>query len=183
MQDGPIHPGSTDDGKTAEFRRRLADVIGGINHAIHHRLSSGDIAELRRLDPDNPGIPAFWKIMVSSIGDEGLALAGGLDRDEAEKRWAVVLSAMAAMANQSVQGRKLGDALADGGYSELRLNRLLRATGHTLRGLTREMTRFLTAKGEFFDLLDLARLVFSDGKTWSESYRREIARAYYKKTM
>ncbi len=173
--DGPV--------VSTEFSTRLSQIIGRISHAINDNLSTGDIAELKRLNPEDPGTPAFWKLMVSCVGEDGIHLTGENNRDAAEQQWAIVLSAMAHMQKQHSQVRKLGDALAEAGYSELRLTRLLRATGETLRNLARGMTLYLVAKGEPFDLLDLARLIFSDGKSWSESFRRQIARSYYAKIM
>jgi len=168
---------------SSEFSGRLFQIISRISDAVNNRLSTGDIAELKRLNPADPCIPAFWKLMVSCVGEEGIHLAGKNNRDEAEQQWAVVLSAIAHMQNQHRQGRKLGDALAEAEYSELRLTKLLRATGDTLRNLIRGMTLFLVSKGEPFDPLDLARLIFSDGKPWSESFRRQIARSYYANIM
>lgn len=179
MSDNPIQYDSDEIVISTEFSSRLSQTIGRITHAVNNSLSTGDIAELKRLNPEDPSAPAFWKLMVNCVGKDGVHLAGGNNQDEAEQRWAVVLSAMAYMQDQHSHGRKLGDALAVAGYSELRLTRLLRATGETLRNLTRGMTLFLVAKGEPFDLLDLARLIFSDDKSWSESFRRQIARSYY----
>lgn len=183
MSDNPVQYPTNETDVSKEFSGLLFETIGRISHAINNRLSTGDIAELKRLNPENPGSPAFWKLIVGCIGDEGVHLAGEKNRDEAERRWAVVLSAMAHMKHLHIHGRKLGEALAEAGYSELRLNRLLRASGDTLRNLTRGMTLFLVSKGQSFDLLDLARLIFSDNNSWSESFRRQIARSYYAKTI
>jgi CRISPR system Cascade subunit CasB len=89
---------------------------------------------------------------------------------------------MAHLTGLHAAGRSLGTALADAGFSELRFVRLLRATDDTLLRLAIEAARFLAAKAQPSNQVDLALLVLSDGWTDAsarERVRRQLARGYY----
>ena len=144
------------------------------------RLSAGDMAELRRLDPADPSSAAFWKIAGSVLEPDGWLRGDGETRNEEERRWAVILRAIATLAPLHTPGRRLGAALAEGELSEVRFVRLLRARGEILRRETRTVASLLASKAVRVDLAGLAGLVLSEGGDREEDARRRIARDYYR---
>ncbi len=156
----------------------LASLVGRIAAELAE-ADTGTLAELHRLTPDDPGGPAFWRIVVTRL-DPGHLPPGGPGRDEALRRWAVILRATAQLADPRDPGTHLGQALAEAGVSELRLNKLLRASGETLFDAIRSITHQLASKAQPANPIDLARLVLSDGRSDEQSVRQRIANDYYK---
>lgn len=171
--------GSTEFSPGEAKQGSLASLVGRLSVAIHRQISPGDVAELRRLVPDDPGGAAFWRLMASTVVGEGRLPEGGPSRDGAERRWAAVLSAMAITKDLHQPRRSMGAALGAAGYSELRFVRLLRARGDALLNELRGAARYLASRAESVDPVEFARLVFSDGADWEESARRRIAREFY----
>lgn len=151
----------------------LEALVSRIAHAIADVLSPGDVAALRRLDPSDPALPIFWKVVASYLP------AGSIPDFDAERRWAAILSAMAHLSGLHQPHSSLGRALARAQVSEVRFTRLLRAHGDTLMRATAEAARYLAAKAESADMTGLALLMLSDGRRDEEEVRRRIARAYY----
>ena len=143
-------------------------------------LSNGDRAALRRISPDEPYTPALWKVLL-------LLESGGhrADRGDpaAERRWALLLSAMAHLVDPAVNLHdphvSLGEALARAGWSELRFVSLLRARGETLERMLRRMAQFLASKAAPVNTADLARLLFGGSEAKADAIRLEISRRYY----
>jgi CRISPR system Cascade subunit CasB len=158
--------------------RSLRQVISRLAAALDRELSPGTVAALRRLEPSAFGNPAFWNVVTRYLDDQ--LPAGGEPRDEAERRWAAVLCGMASTAGLNRSGHSAGEALAEAGYSELRFDRLLRATGDRLHDGLRAAGHFLASKGVDADWTDLARLALSEGTEHAESARRALARTYYR---
>jgi CRISPR system Cascade subunit CasB len=154
----------------------LASLVGRLARAVEDELHPGDVASLRRMHPGAPEPLAFWKVAATYLDE---ALAGAGPYSESERRWAVILAAIAELRGLHQPTRRLGHALAVAGFSEVRLARLLRARGQALADATRTAVRFLATKGEPVDLADLARLVLSDGRRDEEQVRRQIARGFY----
>lgn len=155
----------------------LKSIVGRLAHLLEHGCSPGDLAALRRLDPADPSAPAFFKVTASVLAD---ALPDGDEpRMEAERRWAAVLCAMATANGLHRPGRPLGSALAEAGFAELRLTRLLRARGDQMFPAVRAAAQFLAAKVEPFDATDLVRLVLSESRADEEKARRDVARSYF----
>ena len=164
-----------------EFARRLAGL------AESHR---GDLAELRRMDPEAPDKAVFWRLMAAQglLGDPDL-----------ERKWALILHGIALMTPRTggdgnsrtahngydPVGRALylggDDRRENGFYSESRLNRLLTARGPMLRTLLARMFRMLAAAGVSFNWREMAQFILTDGygEEAVEEARRRIARAYY----
>ena len=157
----------------------LAGVVGRVAHAIDRILSPGDVAELRHLAPSDPFAPAFFKLMASIVDPDQKLSAEGRTRDIIEHRWASFFQAAATMRGMHNPARKLGNALASAGYTELRLVRLLRARDNTLFKEIRTCAHFLAAKAQTCDLTDLAHLLLVTNTEQAESIRRTVARAYY----
>ena len=151
-----------------------------------HRLSAhlnaegfptGDRAELRRMQEGEPA-PAFWKIVARFLDDQ-LAAGSGPLRESQERRWALILAALAEVHDLHRRGRSLGHALAEAEVTEARVDRLLRAHGAAVAHLVRAVVHQLSTRGTAVDLTDLAWLVLSDGRRDEERARRKVAREYY----
>ena len=165
----------------AEFARKLAGL------AESHR---GDLAELRRMDPEAPDKAVFWRLMASQ---------GLLGNPDLERKWALILHGIALMTPRTAGeggarsahngynpvGRALflgGDDLRENGfYSEARLNRLLTARAPMLQILLARMFRMLAAAGVSFNWREMAQFILIDGydEEAGEQARRRIARDYY----
>ncbi len=160
-------------------RSSLDSIVRKIARDIDRFLSTGDVAELRRLRPEDPSSPAFWKMIAYRVEPGGVLASDGPKRDLQERRWAVLLAGMAEMKGLHATGRRLGSAVASAGVAESRFVRLLRAHDDGLLDAVRLIAHHLASAGEPVDWADLARLVMSDGDTNEEAVRRGIARDYY----
>jgi CRISPR system Cascade subunit CasB len=155
----------------------LAALIGRLAALIDRQLSPGDVAALRRSRPDSIDAPAFWRIAAVDLAD--WLEHDEPRRDEGERRWAVILQAMAELRGLHNPRRSLGAALADTEVAEHRVLRLLRASAEGLFDAVRIIAHHLATKGVSFNCADLAWLVLSDGRSDEEPVRRRIARNYY----
>ena len=111
-------------------------------------FSRGDLAALRRMDPDAPDAAVFWRL---------LALHELSGSPAVESKWALILHGVALMTNTSENRSahsgtmRVGRALFLGGeesrdspfFSEQRLNRLLTARGPMMRTLLARMFRMM----------------------------------------
>lgn len=158
----------------------LGSQVGTLNGLMGENpsLSTGDMADLRRVQPEEPYTPALWKLM------EDLDLRGRpgwLDQETRETRWAALMMGMAMNAGLHDYGVPLGEALAEAGWSELRFVRLMRATDTRLVQEVRRMAQYLGSKDQRADWTDVGRLLFSQEGDVADSYRRNIARPYYRR--
>jgi len=158
------------------LRRAVAACVG----AVHQALSPGDLAGLRRLSPDLPVNAALYRTLATFVEPHGVLPRGGDARDEAERRWGAFLQALATGGSlvQLGSAEPLGVALARAGLSELRLDRLLRATD-TLPDEVRSVTAFLASKGGEIHPQDLADLLLGH-PDHTETVRRRIARDFFR---
>ena len=167
-------------GRDAPYRARLASAVGAIVAGIGGGFSPGDVAALRRLGPSGWGVPTFWRVVPRTLEPLGLVATSGDARERDEKRWAVVLGALALVDGQHLRGVSLGKALALAQVSDLRVERLLRAHDDALYDLVRPLAHQLASKGTKFDQLGLAELVLSDGAPHEDLVRRAIGRDFYR---
>ena len=149
----------------------------------------GDLAELRRMNPDSPDCAAYWRMMAQ----QDLLGAGY----ELENKWALILHGIALMtpkgdSNLSAHDGSVsvGRALyngpeSEGGasayYSQTRLNRLLAARGSMFRVLLARLFRMMGSANASFNWREMARFILNDGydEDRTERARRRIARDYY----
>ncbi|HVN89180.1 MAG TPA: type I-E CRISPR-associated protein Cse2/CasB [Candidatus Binataceae bacterium] len=155
----------------------IAVIIGRIAADLAGS-DSGRLAELRRLQPEEPGGSAFWRIVVTQLEPAGYVPGGGEAREDALTRWAVILRALATLEHRA-GGTRFGKVLAEAGISELRLNRFLRTSGDALFSHVRTVTHQLATHAQPADLTALALLVLSDGKPNEQAVRQGIANDYY----
>ena len=149
----------------------------------------GELAGLRRMNPDEPDEAAFWRLMAG----EDLLVGPAV-----EVKWGLVLHGIALMTptdrsasslsahnGQMPVGRALflgGEMRRDSGfYSETRMNRLLTARGSMLRTLLARMFRMLASADVTFNWREMANFILADeyDEEAAERARRRIARDYY----
>lgn len=152
-------------------------VVGKVAHAIENTLSAGDLAELRRISPDQPFTPALWKLLLAFVPDPWTA---GDDRDEKEGQWAALFMGLSIAAGLHEPRTPLGQALAEAGWSELRFVRLMRDRGPSLVDRVRRLAHYLASKSQHGDWADVAQLLLNQQGEWAERHRRRVSRSYYR---
>lgn len=137
------------------------------------KLDSGQLARLRRMDPEGPGEGDFWR----------LAVQHDLRTDSKSLLFVRILALLTPKGDPDGhkmlhdRSKPLGAALFEAGYPETRLLNFL-ALPHAKRGEALErMARWLAAKGHNgVNCTDIARLLFSD----DVSHGRRLAETYYR---
>ena len=175
--------------KHGPYDPRLAGDIA--YHMARHRvMSTGDMAELRRMDPERPTTPQFWKLMFN----HGVTSPenNGPERPALERTWARIVRAIARdtkVGDNETEGphqgtRNLGAALAYAGYREERLKLLLNAQDETLLRAVEHATHFMSSKGEKFNWNQCAALMMTSHRSpeRQDGDRTRIARDYYRAT-
>ncbi len=159
--------------RTGTLPRAVAWLARRIDPEV---IGTGGVARLRRLDPDAPAAPEYWRLLAE--------LAGGAAGRGSERGWALVMAGMARMAPQAHQGGHdfaPGRVLALAGFPETRLLRLLRAEPHspTFDRAVRAAVGWLAAGARPVDWTRLAALLLTREPGRAEDIRRRIARDYY----
>lgn len=150
----------------------LPSTIGHIARVIgSDGFPTGDRARLRRMAPGQPAPLAFTRFAVAHLPE-------GWERQVDD--WATIVAGIAIMApNAHRPGHGLGRALAEAGYSEARLERLLDAQGDTRRTLLLRAARYLSAKQTPCDWADGVRLLLTRDVAKADRLRLGIARDYF----
>jgi hypothetical protein len=141
-----------------QLSRRLHATLGEI--AAH--LTPNDKARLRSMSIEHPTL-TYWEVLAAA--PENLTSPGPCD-----EAWRVIAKALGHL---DVSGPGLGRALAESDYPELRMDRLLAATGDALRGQVADALRWLeTAGAGRVRLSDAALLMLADavGDTTASEY-------------
>ena len=127
----------------------------------------GDLAELRRMNPDDPTALVFWRLMAKyDLPDNAVAVP----------QWALIMNGMAIMTPTANADIPVGRALfLVGSYSEARLNRLLVSRSGIFRNLLGRMFRIMASAKQPLDWGEMATLILND----TDDTRLKIARAYY----
>lgn len=151
---------------------RLAVLVDALARRLVD-LDAGAKAELRRLSADSADrwrSPIFYRLHVELI--EAQSTRG------TEKQWAMILSGMARLPHQ--RGARLGRQLAEHGFAERRLVRLLDADADHLPAELRALVAFLDSKGARLDWLTPSNLVLSVDADDRDAVRRTIAADYFR---
>ena len=185
----PNNKASTTAQGTRRYDRLDPTMAGSIARRITRRdVNTGDMAQLRRLDPERPACSLFWKIML----DYGVTDPSDPDRDDQrlERAWANVVSTIAEgtkVGEKETQGPHdekipMGSALATAGYSERRLNALLNAREDQITRLTNQAAKFLHKKGQNYNCNDLARLMLTNLRSEAQrnADRTHAARQFHR---
>lgn len=148
---------------------RLASLIG----AEHY--PGGDRAALKRYAPGQPVPLAFYRLWLRHLATEP-------PQESTTQAWMLLAWGLACSGPASHRrGRSLGQCLAECGYSEARLERLLAAPDDDMRiALAASLVRFVAAKGDAFDWVQLAQLVLTYDEDARERLHRRIATDYYR---
>ena len=152
---------------------KIASYIGRDEYS-EAGISTGDLAELRRINPDEPYTPALWKILLQFVPNHDHLSA------RQEQRWAILLMAMGNCAGLHDYATSFGKALAQAGWSELRFVRLMEARGDNLTKELRRLSQYLASKDQRANWADAAYLLFSQDGDSAQTIRQNIARDYYK---
>ncbi|MDE2780368.1 MAG: type I-E CRISPR-associated protein Cse2/CasB [Chloroflexota bacterium] len=153
-------------------------------HLTKPGITPGDIAKLKRMNPNHPTEKVFWETCI----DLGIDQAG----EGLTTTWARI-SGMIAKGTKVTEERAdgphdgnipLGKALATAGYSESRLKALLNAEGTSVIETLERAVAFLYSKTQKFNWNDAARLALTGHRTQAsrEADRMRIARDYYRET-
>lgn len=160
-------------------RTDYASAVGKIAFSVRpdaHVLSSGELAELRRISADDPYAPVLWRLLL----DLGLdASPAWINQDLWERRWATIMMGMAIASDLHDYSTPLGRALAESGWSQIRFVRLLRADGETLEKAVRQVATYLSSKSQKANWTDVAKLLFHQTGDTAKDIRLKIARTYY----
>lgn len=141
----------------------------------------GNLAELRRMNPEEPDSTSFYQLM----GARGL-----LRNETLETKWAMIIHGIALMTPTSHHsGTPVGEALFKGGdpsrtnafYSSLRLNRFLKSEGSVLVTLANQLFLMMKTANQPFDWREMAAFILNEGinSEKAEELRRTISRSYY----
>jgi hypothetical protein len=138
-------------------------------------LDRGDLAALRRLDPNRVSAPAFWRLLARHAEQE----LDHLDRHpERVSRWAAGIRAAVELEGLHDGQRSLGRALGEAGYADQRFERLLRADEPGLWDELRSAARYLGVKGQRANAEQLIRLAVDVDPARAEHLRRALAADY-----
>ncbi|WP_022835513.1 type I-E CRISPR-associated protein Cse2/CasB [Salisaeta longa] len=140
-------------------------------------LSTGEIAMLRRVNPEAPVTPALWRLLEQT---DQLDAPGWASQDDWERRWGLLALCMAYVPGLHDYNVPLGQALATAGWSEMRFVRLMEAGADALPPLMRRMAQYLASKEQSANWDDARRLIFSLGAPHANDVRLTIARSYYR---
>lgn len=170
----------------------LSETIKALSKELL-QLQPGALAELRRMDPDGPGAPDYWR----------LATACGFLHDTRTDAWMRIVKVLAILTPKGERHladrlhndrHGFGAALCDGGnpswgssggahpvLSETRLARFLALPpsqrGPALERLSRQLVR-CRDRGHGFNCREIAELLLNPE---NRSIQRDIAAAYYKR--
>ena len=153
----------------------LARCIGEVAAVLaSDGFPTAERAALRRMSPTQPPPLAFYRFALRHLPE-------GWDADrDALKDWIAIVGGIALMSPRAHRpDRGLGQALAEAGFAEARLERLLAAEGDARRLLLLRAVRFLAAKGIGCNWVDAARLLLIREPERREGLHRRIARDYF----
>lgn len=134
---------------------------------------ASDRAALKRHAPGQPPPLAFYRLWLRHLDRE-------LPSDSQAPAWALLAWGLAWSGGSHQPARALGCALAQAGFSESRLERLLAAPEDVRQELFPSMVRFMAAKGEAFDWVQAARLLLTRDADRLEAIHRRIATDFYR---
>ena len=144
---------------------RIAGIISG------DRFPTGERAALKRMAPGYPLPLPFYRFAFSYLP------AGW---EHAVDDWTTLVAGVALMSPNAYSPQVgFGRALAEAGYSELRLERLLAAEYEVRRILFLRAIRFLASKSKAFNWAEGARFLLTRNEDRRETLNLRIARDFF----
>ncbi len=148
---------------------RLAGVIGSAHYP------TGERAALRRWAPGQPVPLAFYRLWLRY-------LERGLPPESQTTPWMALVWGLATCGEGCHDPhRPWGQALAESEFAEGRLERLLSAPEDVRLELFMSAIRFLAAKGERFNWVEVAEYLLTHDPDKRERLNRRIATAFYRR--
>jgi len=161
------------DSSTATSPPRESDLVELLANSVRGLEAAerrGDLAELRRMDPDRPDAPAFFRMLVRHRPDAG---------PDFTRRCARLVRLLALRPDSLVTG-SLGEAMAAHGISEARVQKLLSARGEAQAAQIALIARRLAGE-RALPYRELGRLLLlRDDDEAAERIRLAIARDYFR---
>ncbi len=156
------------------------DAIAGALRRLVDAEANGELASLRRLNPDHPDALAFGRITLLPPVDALLSAApNAAARADLLGRLAVITRAMAGAADNLHAGWRLGGALSSIKATERRVGALLTARGGNLLDTIKRTAARLAREGPLpYRQLGVLLLAETIDPTAAEALRFEIARDY-----
>lgn len=149
---------------TASLASMLAD----------NALATGDHSAIRRMDPLAPSVRAL-------IAAERLFVRADLQPEGADhRRWLILLHCFGLAGGRHTRDVEAGRVLAELGYSEERLTRLLSSDFAVVADMMPRLARLVGSKGIMIDWLPLAQIIRWTGRNenLADHARDRIARSY-----
>ncbi|MFN8830917.1 MAG: type I-E CRISPR-associated protein Cse2/CasB [Labrys sp. (in: a-proteobacteria)] len=148
----------------------LVELLAREVQALEAAERRGDLAELRRMNPERPNVPAFFRMLVRHRPDAGPDFA---------RRCARIVHLLALRPDALHRG-SLGEAMAVNGISEARAQKLLAARGEALATQIALIARRL-AQERALPYRELGHLLLADDDSESaDRTRLRIARDYFR---
>jgi len=152
------------------------DKMAAALRALYRAEQTGPLAELRRLDVDQPVASTFHALLANCVPDHAFAPTGGLDA--MTLRFARVAQMMA-LKPDDLSRKPLGTVLHALDYPQTRLAMLLNARGATLDDLVRRAARRIALSDEPLPYRELATLILHAVRPDRfDALRLKIARDY-----
>ena len=161
------------------FGKRLNRAVGTVAKRMQSgALSTGDMAELRRISPSAPYTPTLWRVL-HELGEQDAPR--WMSQMQWERRWAALFMGMAFGSGLHDYNVPLGRALAEAGWSEVRFTRLMEEKkGRGLATRVRRLAQYLASKKQRANWADVARMLFYQSGEAAENIRLGVARSYYR---
>lgn len=157
-------------GAAGGLSARISTLANAVR-ALHHQERRGDLASLRRMNPERPFEQPFQRILVRTAPDASL---------EDARRIALFVRTLALAMTPSVLkdgARSLGEAMVAARISERRVQMLMTARGDALDDLVVRIARRLVRDGSL-PINDIGRLILGSART-VEKTRFEVAKAFW----
>ena len=161
-----------DDAKEYRF---VADLVPKLATMIHSDgFPNGDRAKLKRMSPEGRAPVSYYRFITRHV-PEDLRFAND------EPNWKALITGIALQhGNPHNPKVSFGQALAETGFSETRLESLLAADGRILRTLLVRAARRLAASRKACNWKHVAYLLFAGTDEFRERINRQIASGYFR---
>jgi len=134
-------------------RRKVVQLLANF---LESQVSAQDVAWLRRLNPGDTQAPAFQMLYRRFLNPRVP------EYPATDRKWAVIVRAMAELVGLHRPTRRLGRVLSQTGFSSARVGSLLSARGVVLEAEVYRLSRWLTQHATGVHQMEIVDLVLSD---------------------